>query len=378
MSASTLSAPASRAALERRAARGAAAERGFHIASLDGIRAVAVMIVFLAHAGLGDVLPGGFGVTVFFFLSGYLITTLLRREFEQTGRISLRHFYLRRVYRIFPPLYLVLGLLVALTAAKVIPYGMSLNAVLAQVAHLTNYYLLLFPSAEYAPVVPYTVPMWSLSVEEHFYLLFPLALLALLRRFERPRVARVLALACAGVLLWRLALVAALDNPGHYTYHATDTRLDSLLFGCILGLWLNPALDPAPAWIGRRGWLAACAAGLALLLASFLYRSPAFRDALRYTVQGIALFPLFYCAVRYAGSPLFAWLNSWPLRSLGIVSYTFYLCHYAAIYLTGDLLGIEGLARGVAGFVVAAAFSAACYVLVERRFAALRRRLHRH
>ena len=104
----------------------------------------------------------------------------------------------------------------------------------------------------------------------------------------------------------------------------------------------------------------------------------AFRDATRYTVQGIALFPLFYCAVRYAGTPFFAWLNAWPLRSLGVVSYTFYLCHYAAIYLTGDLLGIEGLARGVAGFVVAAAFSAASYVLVERRFAALRRRLHRH
>src|SRR5687767_15205452 len=66
------------------------AERGFHIASLDGIRAVAAMIVFLGHAGLQSIVPGGFGVTVFFFLSGFLITTLLRREYEQIGRASCR------------------------------------------------------------------------------------------------------------------------------------------------------------------------------------------------------------------------------------------------------------------------------------------------
>ena len=335
------------------------------------------MIVFLAHTGLSDVLPGGFGVTVFFFLSGYLITTLLRREYERTGRISLRNFYLRRVYRIFPPLYLVLGLLALLTALGFIAHDMSPAALLAQAAHLTNYYLLLFPSVDQAPVVPYTVPMWSLAVEEHFYLLFPLALQALLRRWQRARVALVLAAACGVVLLWRCLLVAVLDDPGHYTYHATDTRIDSLLFGCILGLWLNPALDPAPAGIGRRGWFALCAGAIALLLASFLYRAPEFRDAARYTVQGIALFPLFYCAVRYAGSPFFAWLNTWPLRSLGIVSYTFYLCHYAAIQITGKVLDLDGLARGVAGFAAAAAFSAACYFLVERRFAAMRHRLHR-
>jgi peptidoglycan/LPS O-acetylase OafA/YrhL len=95
LTASTASATASRAALER-GALGAAAGRGFYIASLDGMRAVAVMIVFVAHCGLQDALPGGFGVTVFFFLSGFLITTLLRREHERTGSISLRRFYLRR------------------------------------------------------------------------------------------------------------------------------------------------------------------------------------------------------------------------------------------------------------------------------------------
>lgn len=359
------------------ARREVSAERGFNIPSLDGIRAAAVMVVFVGHAGLGYVVPGGFGVTVFFFLSGYLITTLLRREHERTGRISLRNFYLRRVYRIFPPLYLVLAILITLKLSGVIPYPMSGWAVAAQLAHLTNYYLLLFPGVEYAPVVPYTVPMWSLAVEEHFYLLFPLALLLLLRRKSHAQTALVLAAACAVVLAWRIALLWLSHNPDHYTYHATDTRLDSLLFGCIMALWMNPAMDEPPQAIGARGWALLCAAAVVVLLGTFLYRDPAFRAAVRYSVQGIALFPLFYCAVRYSSFPLFAWLNLRPVRALGVVSYTLYLCHFAVIQLTGKLLGVSGFTRGVLGFAFAVAFSAASYVFIERRFALLRRKLHK-
>src|ERR1700733_3228445 len=80
----------------------------FHIPSLDGIRAASFLIVFAAHAGLADLVPGGFGVTVFFFLSGYLITTLLRMEWQQSGTVSLKQFSLRRVLRILPPFYFTL------------------------------------------------------------------------------------------------------------------------------------------------------------------------------------------------------------------------------------------------------------------------------
>jgi peptidoglycan/LPS O-acetylase OafA/YrhL len=253
---------------------------------------------------------------------------------------------------------------------------MSPGAVLAQFAHLTNYYMLLSAGGEHAAVVPFTGPMWSLAVEEHFYLLFPLALLLLWRRLTHQRVALVLGAACLAVLVWRAVLVATLDNPADWTYYATDTRIDSLLFGGIMALWLNPAMDPAPRAIGPRAWWAICGVALLALLGSFLYRSPVFRDSLRYTVQGIALFPLFWCAVRYADSPVFSWLNLRPLRALGVVSYTLYLCHFAAIQLTGKLLGVSGVTRGVLSFAIAVAFSAACYVLIERRFAVLRRQLH--
>lgn len=348
----------------------------FHIPSLDGMRAVAVMIVFVAHAGLSHVVPGGFGVTVFFFLSGYLITTLLRREYEQHGTISFSKFYLRRVYRIFPPLYLVLAILIALQLSGFLRQEMTWTAVAAQVFHLTNYYLITYPTVEAAPVVPHTVPFWSLAVEEHFYLLFPLALLLLLRGRSYARVAAILAAGCAAVLMWRLALLGIVENPAHYTYHATDTRIDSLLYGCIMGLWLNPAIDKAPGWLTGRGWTVLSILALALLAVSFLWRAEEFRATLRYTLQGLALFPLFYCAVRYHRSALFSWLNTRPVRALGLVSYTFYLCHYAAIDIAGKLFHVDGLARGVSGFVLAAAFSAACYVLIEKRFAAMRRKLH--
>src|ERR1700733_14513831 len=103
-----------------------------HLPSLDGIRAVSFLLVFAAHAGLGDVIPGGFGVTVFFFLSGYLITTLLRIEHDATGTVSLRQFYLRRALRILPPFYLVLALAALAAWLGVIAGGLSARALLFQ------------------------------------------------------------------------------------------------------------------------------------------------------------------------------------------------------------------------------------------------------
>lgn len=267
----------------------------FHIPSLDGIRGLAALTVFVSHAGLPDLVPGGFGVTVFFFLSGYLITTLLRIEYAQTGSISFKRFYLRRIYRILPPMYIVLIAAMLLALTGLLHHQMALPGVLAQFAHLTNYYFIFNDPRDF---VPSTSVMWSLAVEEHFYLLFPLALALLLRRFDLPRIGAALALICVAVLAWRCWLVLGLGWGHRYTYYATDTRLDSILYGCIMGVWLNPVLDRARIRFGRRTALALLIAGTVLLLSSFLYRSSTFRETARYSVQGIALFPLFFCAVR--------------------------------------------------------------------------------
>jgi peptidoglycan/LPS O-acetylase OafA/YrhL len=107
----------------------------FYIPSLDGMRTIAFVIVFLSHAGATHLVPGGFGVTVFFFISGYLITTLLRREYEKNQVINLKHFYLRRILRIWPSFYLVLFLATILTLIGVLKGEMQLPGFLSQVLH---------------------------------------------------------------------------------------------------------------------------------------------------------------------------------------------------------------------------------------------------
>src|SRR5262249_4895198 len=142
------------------------------IPSLDGLRAVSFLIVFVAHAGLNVLVrvPGGFGVTVFFYLSGYLITTLMRVEQQVTGTVSIRHFYLRRARRILPPFYLVLVLAIVLTLAGALPGQLAGRTVAAQMLHFSNYWFA-WHGGDGSPAG--TVPYWSLAVEEHFYLLFP-------------------------------------------------------------------------------------------------------------------------------------------------------------------------------------------------------------
>lgn len=345
----------------------------FHIPSLDGIRAIAAFIVFLSHCGLEDVIPGGFGVTVFFFLSGFLITTLLRQEYARKGDISLKKFYIRRFYRIIPPLYIVLGVLL-------LPYRMGGSshhatnlAVTAQFLQLTNYYTIFWGGDT---MIPDSGPMWSLGVEEHFYLLFPLALSLLLPRWDYRRIGIILAGACLATLAWRCVLVYGLGVGHDYIYYATDTRIDSLLYGCIMGVWLNPAFERHFLNVSTLRWIGVLALAVAILGLTFLYRSDSFRETFRYSLQGAALFPIFFCAVRKSDWPIFRWLESRPVRFLGLISYTFYLIHLKALVTVDRYIDAPMPVRAALGFLLAVAFSSAMYFLVERHLGALRRRLH--
>jgi peptidoglycan/LPS O-acetylase OafA/YrhL len=344
-----------------------------HIPSLDGIRGLAALLVFTSHVTRPDQLPGGFGVTVFFFLSGYLITTLLRTEYERHGDINFRRFYLSRVYRIMPPMYIVLGIMLLLCLAGLRENEMTVAGVLAQMTHFTNYYFAFFGERQF---VTDTSPLWSLAVEEHFYLLFPMALLLLLRRLPAARVATLLLATCGLVLAWRCWGVFVLGWGEAYTYHASDTRVDSILFGCVLGLRGNPALEARRVTLARPLvylMLSACAV---MLLVSFLIRSPAFRETLRYSLQGVALFGFFFCAVRYHDWRLFSWLDSRPMRALGLVSFTVYLVHLPILGLLAQYTTLGEVGRAVSCTLGTALVSTAMYLLVERHMAALRRRLH--
>lgn len=348
--------------------------REFHIPSLDGIRAVSFLIVFVSHSGYGSVIPGGFGVTVFFFLSGFLITTLLRMELAASGTISLRDFYLRRALRILPPFYAVLALATLLVLAGVLNGPLQAGPMLALLGHFSNYWNV-FRGALGQP--PGTAVYWSLAVEEHFYLLFPALFLLLQRLYAgRPRAQSFALLAgCGAVLAWRLVLVLVLHVSTDRTYLASDTRVDSILFGCALALGSNPMLDaPAPSSALLRRLLLPLS--VALLALTFLYRADWFRETLRYSLQGVALAVVFVAAMRDPEWWPFRWLNQPLARRLGALSYSLYLVHHAILYaLEKQAPGLARPIRALLGLLIALVLAELIHRTIEKPCARLRRRL---
>jgi peptidoglycan/LPS O-acetylase OafA/YrhL len=338
----------------------------FHIPSLDGIRAIAVSIVFFYHAAHG-IVPGGFGVTIFFFLSGFLITTLLRLEAQQNGCVNLRNFYLRRALRILPLMYIMLAC--ATVAAVLIHAPLSKTVATLQALHLTNYL------TEYEPHFPTgTIVLWSLAVEEHFYLIFPVAYIALRRWVSAPeRQALVLLAVCAVVLVWRCILLVGFDVSPNYVMHATDCRIDSILFGCILALWRNPAVE-GPQWSTRAvAW--ALPVSLVVLVITIAPRNPVFRETVRYTIQGMALFPVFIAAIRFSSLPPFRLLNNPAISFFGVLSYGFYLVHLPVILVLGKVTAMSEWPLVFTSMAVALGVTVLLHYGIERPCARMRRRL---
>jgi peptidoglycan/LPS O-acetylase OafA/YrhL len=312
------------------------------IPSLDGLRALAVLIVVVSHAGYGETIPGGLGVTIFFFLSGYLITTLLLDEREGTGQINIGHFYQRRAFRLLPSLFVTLLVAYVLVGLGRIQGGISWQGVGSQVFYFANYYSIFFDHGGTTPAG--TGILWSLAVEEHFYIIFPLLMFAVLRVAGARRFLIGLFVAlCVAALLWRSWLVTRPGFDELRTFYATDTRFDSILFGCILALWRNPARsqrDPTRAVMRRVDWLL-CAGAAALLLATIMYREPHFRESWRYTLQGLALMPLFYYAILHPATGPFRLLNTRVLARIGVLSYGIYLIHYIVLELVSSSSDVQ-------------------------------------
>jgi len=349
----------------------AAVNSGNSIPSLDGIRAIAFLIVFVSHAGLESTVPGGFGVTVFFFLSGYLITTLLRIEREKHGRIHLRDFYLRRVLRILPPFYTVLAIGAILATTGVISGALRWGPMAAVACHFGNFWMIRHGESG---LPEGTGVYWSLAVEEHFYLLFPWIFEGLHRLpLSRKARAGVLLGFCALILAWRVVLVRG-GASANRTNWGSDTRFDSILFGCALAIGSNPALDrsPIPDKIWRRVLLPI---GLLGLTWAFIDRDPAFRETWRYTLQGISLVPIFVVGICQPSWGPMKFLNWGPIKFVGVLSYSTYLLHCLVLAaftrhtpLTGPWPGLLGLAGTLAlGWLI--------HITIERPAANLRRRL---
>jgi len=302
--------------------------RPIYIPSLDGVRAIAFLIVFVAHAMPHRDLPGGFGVTIFFFLSGYLITTLLRSEAQACGSVSLKHFYLRRILRIFPPAYITLTIIAILAACGLLYNTESYKSLFAGFLYLSNYWNIFgFGNLPAGMGI-----LWSLAVEEHFYLLFPpLYYRFVLSLISRKRQALWLIMLCAGALIWRLCRAIFFHSPWENIYEGTDTRFDSILYGCLLAVVANPRLGDEVQWLRKHASILALA-GMMLIASSFAYRNPFFRETFRYSLLGIGLAPIFFLI----SLPERHWLTrclEWPLlRWLGQLSYTMYLIHHTLFH----------------------------------------------
>lgn len=308
--------------------RNPGAPSNLFIPSLDGMRAIAFLVVFVAHSLPHRVLPGGFGVAIFFFLSGYLITTLLRAEAERTGTISLKQFYLRRVLRIFPPCYLTIVIVATLARVGVVYNVESYKSLFAGFLYFSNFWNIL----GWGNLPAGLGILWSLAVEEHYYLIYPLLYAWFVRRgVGRNRQAVVLLLLCGLVLVWRCYRAMVMHSSWENIYEGTDTRFDAILFGCVLGMVANPVLGDRVEWLERnaRRW---AAYGLVLIVATFAYRNQAFRDTIRYTLQQVALMPIFFLIIRPERNWITRVLEGKWLRHLGVLSYSMYLIHHTLFH----------------------------------------------
>ena len=176
-----------------------------HRRALDGLRGVAVLAVLGFHGGVPFMRGGFLGVDVFFVLSGFLITSLLYEEWRRTGAIRLRAFYMRRVLRLLPALIL---LLLALTIYAIwLPWPDQRARLRAEIAFTLLYVANWALAFRLVPDLGFLAHAWSLAIEEQFYLVWPLALLLLLRSGVRlPRVIALVMLAIVASAAWRAAL----------------------------------------------------------------------------------------------------------------------------------------------------------------------------
>ncbi|MEO3691061.1 acyltransferase family protein [Roseateles paludis] len=339
-------------------------------ADVQGLRALAVALVVAFHAGVP--LPGGFvGVDVFFVISGFVITGMLLREWRDIGHLDLRRFYVRRFFRLVPPLAVMIAITLIVSALLLSPSGTQ------QAVSGTAVGALLFSaniaiarlSGDYFATAANLNPLlhtWSLSVEEQFYILFPALLYALLRGMRGVRTGPLAAVLAGIGLLSLLLTVAPPATSGQPVLHwlagfySPFTRSWEFLVGALLAL-------PLALWrqCSQRASTALGLVGLACLLVSVFQITESTRFPGWWTLLptvGTALMLLAGC---HANGWVTRWLSARSLALVGDWSYSIYLWHWPAIVFAKLLWPDSGVALGLA-VLLACVVAVLSYYGVER------------
>jgi peptidoglycan/LPS O-acetylase OafA/YrhL len=339
-----------------------------NIPSLDGMRAISILLVIVAHTSQNYArwinIPVGsyllfahLGVSVFFVISGFLITSLLLKELDATGTIAIKRFYVRRAFRIFPPFYFYLAIILVLALVGLFPT--PLRAFFFAATYTSDYYL--GPGSGSGSLQH----LWSLSVEEQFYLLWPAALLLLGKRR-------------AIYLAWFLILVSPLSRTITYLVLAPPHRamagrmfhssIDTIMFGCLLALlWDNDRFIRL-----QRTWMGAWAMAGAVLfllvidpLLQFRFYG-GFTLLVGMTLEGVSICVVTLYVVKQPRTVPGRILNTPILRHIGVISYSLYLWQSIIIAEAGQFFLLA-----LAAILACAEFS---YWVIERPSLRLRAR----
>ncbi len=346
-----------------------------YMPGLDGLRAIAVLAVIAFHEQFSWAPGGLLGVGVFFTLSGYLITDLLLSSWLATGRVRLADFWLRRARRLLPALFVMLAVVTAwvtlLDRARL--YSLR-GPVAAAATYWSNWYLIVKDQSyfsRFAPPQPLD-HLWSLAVEEQFYLIWPWMLLAGLYLIRRRRSARAISwlalptlvlAAGSAVLMWVLYHPAV--DPTR-VYEGTDTRACGLLIGAALAMVWSSGRAARSAKGIQRALDVPGFAGLAVIgvliwrvgqYDSFLYHG----GLVVLSAATAAVVAAAACPATLVGAAL-----SWrPLRWIGVRSYGIYLWHYPVIVLTTPANSTEDLPRAVWQTAASIALAALSWKYIE-------------
>jgi peptidoglycan/LPS O-acetylase OafA/YrhL len=343
-----------------------------HVPELDGLRGIAIISVIVHHQLTPFSLSGGFlGVDLFFVLSGFLITGLLLAEFEKSKSISLRNFYMRRVLRLGPALLLYLVACVWVTyQTQMLGMFRQIKLIAIALIYSTNWRM----AFGWDPFLDPTAIIWSLSIEEQFYLVWPLVMFGCLAmRVRRRFLIAGLGVVVLTIMFYRFLLFsegASLTR----LYYGTDTRADALLSGCLVALL--PITDLA----GRTKRLLKVAGVLSAGGLSYLIATATFTDSFLYRggFTGIALLAGIVILVAASAPPkILSLVLQWPLlRWFGKISYGLYLWHWLVVRSTSFYY--LGYWEPWTKLALAVGIASASFYLVEKQFNRLKTRFASH